>query len=108
MLQYRSRAADDEGWSLRVDELLWDDWNEAHILGHGVDPREVEEAVFDPSALFLRTRGGKQPRYIVLGLTEAGRYLFVVLEPIGGGRGYAITGRDMDDSERRRFKGRGK
>jgi uncharacterized DUF497 family protein len=46
--------------------------NGDHIAKHGVDPAEVEEVVFDPVSTILRTRGGEQRRYIVLGLTEAG------------------------------------
>lgn len=95
-------------WILKLDELLWDAWNEEHVLRHGVEPREVEEAVFDASSLVLRTRGKDQTRYVILGLTDAGRYLFVVLEPQAGNRAYVITARDMDDGERRRFKTRGK
>lgn len=95
------------GYALRLDELVWDEWNEEHIARHGVDPEEVEQAVFDPSAMFLRTRG-EDPRYLVLGLTDAGRYLFVVVESMGRARGYAITARDMTDGEKRRFKARGK
>jgi len=50
-------------WSLRLDELVWDEWNEGHIHEHGIEPGEVEEAVFDPASLVLRTRGGEQRRY---------------------------------------------
>lgn len=97
-----------EGDTLRLDELLWDDWNEEHIRAHGIEPREVEEAVFDPAALALRTRGAREPRYVVLGRTQVGRYLLVVLQPAGGKRSYVITARDMTDGERRRYRRRGK
>jgi uncharacterized DUF497 family protein len=91
---------------VRIDELIWDEWNEEHIARHSVRPEEVEEAVFDPSAIFFRTRRAGYLRYLVLGLSEAGRYLFVILEPLGGQRAYVVTARDMTDSERRRFKRR--
>ena len=108
VLQSRFRAPTLGVWSLKLDELLWDEWNEDHVLRHGIEPREVEEAVFDASSLVHRTRGRDQPRYVILGLTDAGRYLFVVLEPQTGNRAYVITARDMSDGERRRFKARGK
>lgn len=38
---------------MRIDELVWDDWNEDHISRHGVRPEEVEEAVFDRAALLF-------------------------------------------------------
>lgn len=91
---------------MRFDELVWDDWNEEHIARHQIGPEEVEEVVFDPGALTLRTRGDMAPPYLVLGLTEGGRYLFVVLEPISGHRAYVVTARDMTDEEKRRFKSR--
>jgi uncharacterized DUF497 family protein len=93
---------------LRIDELVWDEWNEDHIAGHGVRPEEVEEAVFDQASLFLRTRRKGVIRYLVLGLTESGRHLFTVLEPIAGSRAYVVTARDMSDGEKRRFKSKGR
>jgi uncharacterized DUF497 family protein len=91
---------------LRIDELLWDEDNEDHIARHGVRPEEVEEVVFDSASLFLRTRREEARRYMVLGLTEAGRSLFVVLDPLGGNRAHVVTARDMTDGEKQRFKGR--
>jgi uncharacterized DUF497 family protein len=89
---------------LRIDELVWDEWNEDHIGRHRVEPEEVEEVVSDVSSAFLRTRSEQAKRYLVLGLTEAGRYLFVVLEAMSGNRAYVVTAREMTDGEKRRFK----
>ncbi len=91
---------------MRIDELVWDDWNEEHIARHGVRPEEVKEAVFDQASIFFRTTGGEAERYLVLGISVAGRYLFVVLEPLSGDRAYVVTARDMTDGEKRRFKRR--
>lgn len=91
---------------MRIDELVWDDWNEEHVARHGIRPEEVEEAVFDPASLFLRTRRADYLRYLVLGLTDTGRYLFTVLEPISGHRAYVVTARDMTEAEKQRFKRR--
>lgn len=91
---------------MRIDELEWDDWNEEHIAKHGVDPTEIEEVVFDRASTFLRTKSAQHRRYVVLGLTDAGRYLFVVLELVGTGKGYTVTARDMTDDEKHRFKAR--
>lgn len=93
---------------MRIDELIWDEWNEEHIARHSVEPDEVEQAIFDPSSLFFATSREGERRSLVLGLTEAGRYLFVVLEPLSGGRAYPVTAREMTDAEKRRFKTRGK
>jgi uncharacterized protein len=92
---------------VRIDELLWDDWNEEHISRHRVREDEVEEVVFDRASQFFRVgRGGAARRYLILGLTDAGRYLFVVIELAPGNRGYPITARDMTDGEKRQFKQR--
>ncbi len=107
MLRWASTPSRPEGDTLRLDELLWDEWNEEHIRAHGIEPHEVEDAVFDPAGLVLRTRGARQPRYVVLGRTQVGRYLLVVLQPTGK-RWYAITARDMTDAERRRYRRKGK
>ncbi|MGH2711536.1 MAG: BrnT family toxin [Actinomycetota bacterium] len=93
---------------MRIDELVWDEWNEDHIGRRGIRQEEVEEAVFDRASLFLRTHREGVLRYLVTGLTEAGRYLFLVLEPLSGNRAYVVTARDMTDGEKGRFKRRGR
>lgn len=108
MLQFNPSAADGEGGRLKVDELVWDDWNEDHIGRRGILPEEVEEAVFDRASSFVRTRRQGVMRYLVTGLSDAGRYLFVVLEPLSGNRAYVVTARDMTDGEKRRFKKMGR
>lgn len=93
---------------MRINELVWDGWNESHIARHGVRPGEVEDAVFDQRALVLRTRGTRsEARYVVLGVSGAGKHILVVLEPIVGGLAYVITARPMTRSERRRFEAGG-
>ena len=69
-------------------------------------PRRSRRSFFDPGSAFFRTSRASVTRYLVLGLTEAGRYLFVVLEPVSGRRAYVVTARDMTDGEKGRFKGR--
>jgi hypothetical protein len=69
-LCYRLGDNDDEGVGLRLDELLWDEWNEDHIARHGLEADEVEDAVFErPSCCGLAERrsgamscsGGRRP-----------------------------------------------
>jgi uncharacterized protein len=59
------------------DEFDWDDDNIEHIARHGVEPEDAEEAVGDPGRVTRRRRGG---RLVVIGATEAGRVLVVVLD----------------------------
>ncbi len=91
---------------MRIDELVWDDWNEDHIGRRGISPEEVEEVFFDRSSVFDRTRREGAVRYLVTGLTEVGRYLLLVVEPLSGNRAYVVTAREATDGEKRRFKTR--
>ncbi len=67
---------------------------------HSVTIEEVEEvcaSAYKP----LRLREGL---YALLGQSEAGRYLVVVLAPKGGGVWKIVTARDMKTDERRRYR----
>ena len=82
-------------------ELLWDDEAVEHIDRHNVTPVEVEDVVYGGRSLILRTR---QDRYMVYGQTNSGRYLKVVIEPLGRGRFYPITAYEMDDTDRQLYR----
>lgn len=90
----------------RIDELVFDERAERHVARHAVTWRDVEEAVFDPDALFFVSRKTRRLRYLVLARTEAGRHLFVVLAPFGRRAAYVITARDMTGREKRRYRRR--
>lgn len=87
---------------MRIDELVWDEENERHIARHGVLPDEVEEVCFGRHYAW---RQG-QRRYIVLGQTEAGRYLTVFLDRLFGYRFRPVTARNMTQRERRLYQRR--
>jgi len=82
-----------------ITELLWDEHSVEHIARHHVTAQEVEEVCFKPQSLVFK-RGA---RYIVLGQTAAGRYLFVAVDRVRKSRGYVVTARSMDKKERRRY-----
>jgi uncharacterized DUF497 family protein len=81
-------------YSEAVAEKLWSK--------HGVDVLEVEE-VIGREPYVLR---GRDNMYYVLGRTDSGRYLFVVLRDLGGGQGRIVTARDMTPAQRRRYQER--
>jgi hypothetical protein len=88
---------------VRITEIVWTDSDVKHITRHGVDPDEVEQVIaFRP--VWRRGRRhretGRQSLY-ALGRTDAGRYLFVVLTPLGQGRARCVTAREMDSTTRR-------
>ena len=84
-----------------VSRLAWDEERIEHIARHHVEPDEVEE-VCEASSHLARRQG--RNRFRVYGQTENGRYLFVVLERIGGNDYKPITARDMKDREKRNFR----
>jgi uncharacterized DUF497 family protein len=86
--------------AIRITELTWDERTIGHIARHNVTVREVEEVCFGSKSFVFR-RGD---RYIVLGQTNAGRYLFIVIVRTQTGRGHVLTAREMDDSEKRRYR----
>ena len=85
---------------VRIFELIVEPDREEHIARHGVTVEEVEEVVFG-NPFSTRTRQG---RYGLIGQTEAGRYLTVILAPRGHGVYGLVTARDATLSERRRFQ----
>lgn len=87
---------------MRISSLLWDDQNVEHIARHGVTPEEVEEVCF---GVHVAVRG-RYGRYILYGNTDAGRYLFVVVERIKGGLMRPITAREMTAPEKSRYRRR--
>lgn len=89
---------------MRRIKLEWEDENIEHIWRHRIIPEEIEE-VLESRYLF---ECGRKGRYYVLGQSTGGRYLFIVMEQKTSERFRIITARDMNQSERKRYKERGK
>lgn len=87
---------------MRIRAFEWDETNISHIAGHGITLEEAEEACFN-NPLILK---GRQKRYYILGLTDSGRYLTVIIQPKFGGIARVITARDMAETERHRYQRR--
>lgn len=88
---------------MRIHSFDWDEKNENHIAEHGVAIFEVEEAILFSRLFYQRSREGK---YIAYGVTEEGRYLFIVFVIKGSGRIRVISARDMAEKEKRYYKKR--
>ena len=72
---------------------------------HAAVPEELierSEEILGGTPGFRGTR--VQGRYLLIGNTEAGRYLAVVLGPRGRGVYGLITARDADQAERRLYQ----
>jgi uncharacterized DUF497 family protein len=86
-----------------IRRIAWDQASIDHIARHGVDPSEVEDAVFGRSHQD-RARDG---RYRIVGQTRGGRYLAVYVEPESEpGLFYVLTARDATPQERRLIRRR--
>ncbi len=86
---------------LFVRRLIWDAWNVAHIARHQVAPDEVEEVCHGD----VVARQTYQGRLIIIGPTQSGRILAVVLAPEEPpGVYYPLTARPASRNERRRYR----
>ena len=86
-----------------IKDLIWDERNIPHVKAHTVTPREAEQVCFSKNLLLKR---GKN-RYAVLGRTQAGRYLFVIVVFQGRSQARVITARDMGKTEKRLYQKKG-
>ena len=94
---------------VRIETLLWDEHNEAHIARHGVTPAEVEDVVFSPATRWAVDNRFRPGRLVAHGATVAGRLLVVVCDtPTASALSYPVTARPINDRERRAYEGEGK
>ena len=84
---------------MRFRSFEWDEANIGHIAFHRVTPEEAEEACYNGPLI----RKARAERYYILGRSDNGRYLTVIVQPKWGGSARVITARDMDKSERQRY-----
>lgn len=86
---------------MRINSLNWDEETAEHLWSrHRVRPQEAEQVVFSRTKVVFQARDG---RYLILGRTDAGRYLLVVVENLHGGACDLVTAREMTKKERRRY-----
>lgn len=83
-----------------IRRLIWDSWNVSHIARHQVSPEEVEQVCHnDP---FSDT--GKKGRIRLIGPTDGGRMLSIILDPEEeAGVYYPVTARPASRKERRYY-----
>lgn len=80
----------------------WDEENIEHIFRHNVIPDEVEEACVNKPYV----RKGPNNRYLVYGISDSGRYIFIVGINKGKGIFRTITARDMTEREKSLYRRR--
>lgn len=86
---------------MSLPPITWTDDSEEHIARHGVQPHEVEEAIYTHPRLKKRGRGDTTQFW---GQSQAGKYLFIVTSEALDGGMYIVTARPMNDEEKREFK----
>ena len=88
----------------RITKIEWQADRIAHIqVKHQVTPREAEEVCFSHPVIL---RGKGKHIYQVMGQTQAGRYLFIVVRFLGENKVRVITARDMGQTERKWYSRR--
>ncbi|MGH2557501.1 MAG: BrnT family toxin [Thermomicrobiales bacterium] len=95
-IQWAVEGAD----SVRIHRLVFGGDRVEHIARHGVSVAEVEEIAYGDFVV-ARTRND---RYGLIGQTDGGRYLYIVVAPRGSGIYGLVTARDATDRERRAFR----
>lgn len=91
---------DEGGW------FDWDEGNEGHIVGQGVVPVEVEEALLGPRGFGVDAYDAPgETREALVGATEEERILLVVYT-MRGESIRPITARDASDGQKRRYRRR--
>ncbi|MEQ8190771.1 MAG: BrnT family toxin [Candidatus Eremiobacterota bacterium] len=87
----------------KISSIKWTRENINHISKHNVIPEEVEEVCFNEyERPFIKT--GREGLSYVLGQTESGRYLFLVMKFLKRGQVKLITARDMNEWERKYYQ----
>lgn len=87
----------------RIEGFIWREWVvDKLVTRHSVTPDEVEEAFFNSP---LKVRKASLGKYLLYGMSDSGRYLFVVFARHES-KLRVITARDMTKGERRFFLGR--
>jgi hypothetical protein len=94
----------------RCTGFEWDEGNrEKNWIRHQVSAAECEQVFFNIPLLVAadERHSSIEPRYYVLGRTDAGRKLFIVVT-IRGGLVRVISARDMSRQERKEYADAGK
>lgn len=81
---------------IKIEQLIWDNWNKEHIKKHTVTIAEAEEAIQKVNA----HRKGYSGRIILIGRSGK-RILAILVAPEENKKYYPVTVRDADKKERK-------
>lgn len=91
--------------TLDVDDLLFDDANEAKFAVHGVTVEEVQE-VLDGNPRFYENRLRRRASHVLMGLTFDGRLLVIPIERITQGLWRPVTAFDPTPTQVATYRSR--
>ncbi len=89
--------------SIAVEELRFDDENEAECAAHGVSVAEVIQVLIDEPR-FYRNAKDKRASHLMLGPTFSGRLLLVPIEQVGEGVWRPVTAYEPSAHQRGRYQ----
>ncbi len=82
---------------IQISNFDWDEQNLVHIHNHHVEDCEVEDVLLFDEPIYYRR---KENKYCVFGISNGGRYLFIVFVVKGIGLIRVITARNMIKTEK--------
>ena len=82
---------------IQISDFDWDEQNLEHIHSHQVKEDEVEDVLLFDEPLYYRR---KENKYCAFGVTNGGRYLFIVFAVKGMELIRVITARNMTKAEK--------
>lgn len=80
---------------VKIDKIIWDEWNVKHVARHGVVSSEVEEALHED---FL-ARETYRERLLITGITKSCRIISVVVHEDKKNVFYVVTARGATGEE---------
>jgi uncharacterized DUF497 family protein len=83
-------------------DFRWNDWNEEHVLDHGVLPEEAEMVLESARSPFPRMI--EDDKRLVWGRGIGGRWLQVMYLLDADGTVFVIHARPLTDKEKRRYR----
>lgn len=80
---------------IKIDKLIWEEWNINHIARHNVVPAEVEEALHRKFIV----KESYRERLVLIGKTDQGRAITTIVHEDEENIYYVVTARDATNFE---------
>ncbi|MDD5477714.1 MAG: BrnT family toxin [Candidatus Omnitrophica bacterium] len=88
---------------IQISNFDWDEQNLEHIHNHFVKDYEVEDVLLFDEPIYYRR---KENKYCAFGISNGGRYLFIVFVVKDTGLIRVITARNMTNTEKNLYNKR--